>query len=137
MSRTVISVKTNASRDTILQFLSVELPRVGYVDKSTANERVWGKGDGLMLLSPRISVNFQPGEVYLSAWVYDTVTGEADLDGLRGKAIKNKARRVLEDIASKISALPAAAAQDVLYCSACGAPCKPGSSFCTRCGNRL
>ena len=34
------------------------------------NERAWGKGDGVMVMAQRIAVTFQPGEVFLSAWVY-------------------------------------------------------------------
>lgn len=62
MSRTVITVKTNASRDSVLQYLSVELPRLGYTDRSTPTERIWGKNDGVMVKGQRISVNFQPGK---------------------------------------------------------------------------
>ena len=140
MSRTVITVKTNASRDSVLQFLSVELPRLGYTDRSTPTERIWGKNDGVMVKGQRISVNFQPGEVYLSAWLHDALTGESDLRGIVAKPIKSHLKQVVDQIAAGIAALPAAPfsiPQNVIYCSVCGNACKPGSSFCTRCGCRL
>ena len=86
MSRTVITVKTNASRDSVLQYLSVELPRLGYTDRSTPTERIWGKNDGVMVKGQRISVNFQPGEVYLSAWLHDALLGGIRSAGDRGQA---------------------------------------------------
>lgn len=140
MSRTVITVKTNASRDSVLQYLSVELPRLGYTDRSTPTERIWGKNDGVMVKGQRISVNFQPGEVYLSAWLHDALLGESDLRGIVAKPMKSHLKQVLDQIAAGIAALPAAPVaipQNVIYCSVCGNACKPGSSFCTRCGSRL
>ena len=140
MSRTVITVKTNASRDSVLQYLSVELPRLGYTDRSTPTERIWGKNDGVMVKGQRISVNFQPGEVYLSAWLHDDLLGEPDLRGIVAKPMKSHLKQVLDQIAAGIAALPAAPfaiPQNVIYCSVCGNACKPGSSFCTRCGSRL
>ena len=140
MSRTVIAVKTNASRDSVLQYLSVELPRLGYTDRSTPTERIWGKNDGVMVKGQRISVNFQPGEVYLSAWHHDALLGESDLRGIVAKPMKSHLKQVLDQIAAGIAALPAAPfaiPQNVIYCSVCGNACKPGSSFCTRCGSRL
>ena len=140
MSRTVITVKTNASRDSVLQYLSVELPRLGYTDRSTPTERIWGKNDGVMVKGQRISVNFQPGEVYLSAWLHDDLLGESDLRGIVAKPMKSHLKQVLDQIAAGIAALPAAPfaiPQKVIYCSVCGNACKPGSSFCTRCGSRL
>lgn len=140
MSRTVITVKTNASRDSVLQYLSVELPRLGYTDRSTPTERIWSKNDGVMVKGQRISVNFQPGEVYLSAWLHDALLGESDLRGIVAKPMKSHLKQVLDQIAAGIAALPAAPfaiPQNVIYCSVCGNACKPGSSFCTRCGSRL
>lgn len=140
MSRTVITVKTNASRDSVLQYLSVELPRLGYTDRSTPTERIWGKNDGVTVKGQRISVNFQPGEVYLSAWLHDALLGESDLRGIVAKPMKSHLKQVLDQIAAGIAALPAAPfaiPQNVIYCSVCGNACKPGSSFCTRCGSRL
>ncbi|HIT14473.1 MAG TPA: zinc ribbon domain-containing protein [Candidatus Scatomonas merdigallinarum] len=140
MSRTVIAVKTNASRDSVLQYLSVELPRLGYTDRSTPTERIWSKNDGVMVKGQRISVNFQPGEVYLSAWLHDALLGESDLRGIVAKPMKSHLKQVLDQIAAGIAALPAAPfaiPQNVIYCSVCGNACKPGSSFCTRCGSRL
>ena len=140
MSRTVITVKTNASRDSVLQYLSVELPRLGYTDRSTPTERIWGKNDGVMVKGQRISVNFQPGEVYLSAWLHDALLGESDLRGIVAKPMKSHLKQVLDQIAAGIAALhaaPFAIPQNVIYCSVCGNACKPGSSFCTRCGSRL
>lgn len=140
MSRTVITVKTNASRDSVLQYLSVELPRLGYTDRSTPTERIWGKNDGVMVKGQRISVNFQPGEVYLSAWLHDALLGESDLRGIVAKPMKSHLKQVLDQIAAGIAALPAAPfaiPQNVIYCSVCGNAYKPGSSFCTRCGSRL
>ena len=140
MSRTVITVKTNASRDSVLQYLSVELPRLGYTDRSTPTERIWGKNDGVMVKGQRISVNFQPGEVYLSAWLHDALLGESDLRGIVAKPMKSHLKQVLDQIAAGIAALPAAPfaiPQNVIYCSVCGNACTPGSSFCTRCGSRL
>lgn len=140
MSRTVITVKTNASRDSVLQYLSVELPRLGYTDRSTPTERIWVKNDGVMVKGQRISVNFQPGEVYLSAWLHDALLGESDLRGIVAKPMKSHLKQVLDQIAAGIAALPAAPfaiPQNVIYCSVCGNACKPGSSFCTRCGSRL
>ena len=140
MSRTVIAVKTNASRDSVLQYLSVELPRLGYTDRSTPTERIWGKNDGVMVKGQRISVNFQPGEVYLSAWLHDALLGESDLRGIVAKPMKSHLKQVLDQIAAGIAALPAAPfaiPQNVIHCSVCGNACKPGSSFCTRCGSRL
>ena len=140
MSRTVITVKTNASRDSVLQYLSVELPRLGYTDRSTPTERIWSKNDGVMVKGQRISVNFQPGGVYLSAWLHDALLGESDLRGIVAKPMKSHLKQVLDQIAAGIAALPAAPfaiPQNVIYCSVCGNACKPGSSFCTRCGSRL
>ena len=88
----------------------------------------------------RISVNFQPGEVYLSAWRHDALLGESDLRGIAPKPMKSHLKQVLDQIAAGIAALPAAPfaiPQNVIYCSVCGNACKPGSSFCTRCGSRL
>ena len=34
MSRTVFSIKTNADPNVVMQFLSIELPRIGYANKS-------------------------------------------------------------------------------------------------------
>ena len=139
MSRTILTVRTNASRDSVLQFLSVELPRLGYTDRSTPTERIWGKNDGVMIKGQRISVHFQPGEVYLSAWLHDAITVESDLNGFVAKPLKTVLRQVLEQMAAGIAALPAAspALQNAVYCSACGKPAEPGSRFCTRCGNPL
>ena len=104
MSRTVITVKTNASRDSVLQYLSVELPRLGYTDRSTPTERIWGKNDGVMVKGQRISVNFQPGEVYLSAWLHDALLGESDLRGIVAKPMKSHLKQVLDQIAAGIAA---------------------------------
>ena len=98
MSRTVITVKTNASRDSVLQYLSVELPRLGYTDRSTPTERIWGKNDGVMVKGQRISVNFQPGEVYLSAWLHDALLGESDLRGIVAKPMKSHLKQVLDQM---------------------------------------
>ena len=35
MPRTVVTIKTNASQDSILHYLTMELPKFGYSDKST------------------------------------------------------------------------------------------------------
>ena len=143
MSRTVFSIRTNADPNVVMQFLSIELPRIGYANKSTAYEPVWKRGDGIMIKAQCLSVSFLPGEVVLSAWLYDAITGESNLDGFVGKPLKNKLRRVMEELAPKIAALPAAPTVKQLqgtgaaYCPSCGAPCQPGSSFCTKCGARL
>lgn len=149
MPRTVVTIKTNASQDSVLHYLSMELPKFGYMDKSTLNERAWGKGDGIMVIAQRIAVTFQPGEVFLSAWVYSYATGETEITkGFAGKPVKNHCKKVLDHVASGIAALPSAPksasapakpkiSPDTIYCSACGNPCKAGSSFCSKCGNRL
>lgn len=58
MSRTVFSIKTNADPNVVMQFLSIELPRIGYANKSTAYEPVWKRGDGVMIKAQCISVSF-------------------------------------------------------------------------------
>jgi hypothetical protein len=145
MPRTVVTIKTNASQDSILHYLTMELPKFGYSDKSTLNERAWGKGDGVMVMAQRIAVTFQPGEVFLSAWVYTYAIGEVEITkGITGKPLKNKLKKVLEHISAGIKALPPsqtssgpAVSPDIVYCSACGNPCPSGSAFCNKCGSRL
>lgn len=160
MSRTVFSIKTNADPNVVMQFLSIELPRIGYANKSTAYEPVWKRGDGVMIKAQCISVSFLPGEVVLSAWLYDAILGESNLEGFVGKPLKTKLRRVLDELAPKIAALPsapagnqpqnpgipqsfqagagsAAASAGTTYCPNCGAPCQTGHAFCTKCGARL
>ena len=133
MSRTVITVKTNASRDSVLQYLSVELPRLGYTDRSTPTERIWGKNDGVMVKGQRISVNFQPGEVYLSAWLHDALLGESDLRGIVAKPMKSHLKQVLDQIAAGIAALPPAPFSippNGVYCRGCRKAPQTRRSFC-------
>ena len=149
MPRTVVSIKTNASQERILHYLSIEFPKLGYTDKSTLNERAWGKGDGVMVMAQRIAVTFQPGEVILSAWVYTYAIGEVEITkGFAGKPVKNNCKKVLDHISSGIRSLPAGPSPapassgpkispDIVYCSACGNPCKTGAAFCSKCGSRL
>ena len=46
----------------------------------------------------------------LPSWLYDAIFGESNLEGFVGKPLKNKLRRVLDELAPKIAALPSAPA---------------------------
>ena len=138
MSRTILTVRTNASRDSVLQFLSVELPRLGYTDRSTplsgSGVKMTGYNQGAAYFR-----SFPARRSLSVAWLHDAITGESDLNGFVAKPLKTVLRQVLEQMAAGIAALPAAspALQNAVYCSACGKPAEPGSRFCTRCGNPL
>ena len=145
MARTIVSIRTNASIESVLHYLNNEFMLLGFEDKSTPNERIWGKNDGIMIKGQRIAVFFQPGEVVLSAWLHDAMLGDSDLNGIVAAPMKKKLKKILDQLAAGISSLPAEResctvpqiSADIIYCSACGNRCSAENTFCSKCGNRL
>jgi len=99
MSRTIVEIPVKTQKvDEILENINSILAREEYELKMVDNEKVWAKGDGVIVLLQCFNVIFGEHSVIIQAWVKDALMGESNCEGFLAKMPKKKMKKLIEEI---------------------------------------
>ncbi len=102
MPRTELRIKTKYDMNYVSNLADAILKAHKYSLKLLRGEQVWAKGDGVVLKQSCFSYRFENGELVVEGWLYDSITGESNLEGFVGIVLKKKMKSIMIEIKNAV-----------------------------------
>ncbi len=147
MSRTTIQIQCAMQQDQFNQILNSYMTSEGFKLCLIKGEQVWKKGNGFITAPQFLKVDYMGNSIQLQAWVKYAwlpfvYSGEKDLNGVYGFAIKEMLRARMNNLITQFNNASGANYQQFLnsqlrYCDNCGVGIPQNAQFCPNCGKQF
>lgn len=103
MSRTTFEISMNTkSVDEVLQIIKNILKPEGYNEKIVDGEKVWVKGDGVLMKMQCLTTVFTETSVFIQGWTKDAILGEMALGKIKLNFPRKNLEALIDDIKSSL-----------------------------------